>query len=49
MRCDCRACRMRWRAPILMAWLHRKLEFDSTLNNIEQSNDWLAFATRVGV
>ena len=24
----------------------RKLEFDSTLNNIEQSNDWLALATK---
>ncbi|NNF39799.1 MAG: hypothetical protein HKN64_00375 [Woeseiaceae bacterium] len=26
--------------------VNRKLEFDSTLNNIEQANDWLALATR---
>ena len=26
--------------------VNRKLEFDSTLNNIEESNDWLALATK---
>ena len=30
----------------LEGMVNRKLEFDSTLNNIEESHDWLALATR---
>ena len=30
----------------LEGMVQRKLEFDSTLNNIEKSHDWLALATK---